>query len=133
MPISYFSSWAEAFRASFQLMWFQLANFLPRLAGALVILVLGVILAMSLAALIRKVIQYTRIDTFIQRPDLTKTLDRYGIHVNVAGLIAWMVKWFILILVLITVSDSLKLPQVTLFLQEVARSGAPRQTPRSIG
>ncbi len=121
MPITYFTTWAEALSASFQLIWFRFASFVPQLVAAIVILLLGFILASVVSVLVRKVVQFTNIDQSLQRLEVTHTLERRGLRLRLADTLAWMVKWFILILVLITVSDSLGLSQVTLFLQDVVR------------
>ena len=102
-------------------MWLRLVNFLPQILGAFLILVLGLLLAYSLAELARKLVRLTRIDQFLQNLDVVKSIEKNGVRIRFDEFIAWLVKWFILILTLITVSDSLGLPQITAFLEEVVR------------
>lgn len=119
--MNYFATWGEAFRASFQAMWLKLIVFLPQLFGAILILIAGCIAASLLASLVRQLISYLKVDELIQRNKVAQRLEAQGHRLTISGALAWLVKWFIVIVTLITVSDILGIPQITNFLNEVAR------------
>lgn len=121
MPVTYFSSWGEAIVDSFQLLWIRFASFFPQLVGAVVIFIIGLIIAYTVSGLVKKLIEYTRIDQHLHNLSGIRSLEKQGVHVRVAETIAWIIKWFILILTLIVVSDNLGLQQITSFLNDILR------------
>ncbi len=120
MPVNYFSSLGEAISASFQLLWIRIASFFPQLVGAIVIFIVGLLIAYALSGLVKKLIEWTRVDQHLHNLDSIRSLEGQGVRVRIAETIAWMVKWFVLILTLIVVSDTLGLTQVTSFLNQIA-------------
>lgn len=119
MPVNYFSSWGEAIATSFQLLWYRVVSFFPQLVGAIIIFIIGLALAYLISGLVKKIIQFTHIDQHLQNLDSVRSLERQGVRVRIADTLAWIVKWFILILTLIVVSDSLNLREVTSFLNDI--------------
>lgn len=119
--MNYFSTWGEAFRASFQNLWFRFANFIPQLLGAILILVVGWLIAILLARLVRRLIEYTRLDNYIQRTQFARMLQERGRKASISGLGAWIVKWFIILVALVTASEVLGIDQVSTFLDSVMR------------
>ena len=118
--MNYFEDWNDAVLASLQNLWAKIIAFVPELLGALIILILGLILAHGLSKLAYKLIELTKVDEFVKKIDAAKGLKQAGIKLSFAGLIAWIIKWFIIIVTFIAVVDVLHLQQVTIFLQDVA-------------
>lgn len=118
--MNYFENWNDAVLASLQNLWAKVVAFIPELLGAVIVLIIGLILASGLSKLAFKLINYTRVDKVIGKVDAMKKLSQAGVKFSVAGFIAWIVKWFFIIITLMAVVDILNLPQVTDFLQKVA-------------
>lgn len=118
--MNYFSDWNQAVGASLQNLWNKVVAFVPELVGALIILVLGLVLAHFLSKLAQKLVNLTHVDKLVDKIDATKKLEEVGLRLSFAGIISWIVKWFFIIVTLIAVVDVLKLSQVTAFLQRVA-------------
>lgn len=118
--MNYFEDWNEAVVASLQNLWNKVVAYLPELLGALLVLIIGLIIAHGLSKLVYKLVEFTKVDQAIKKIDATKKLKDAGIKLSVAGLIAWIVKWFAIIVTLIAVVDILRLEQINLFLQDVA-------------
>lgn len=119
--MNYFADWNEAVVASLQNLWAKIIAFVPELLGALIVLLLGLILAHGLSKLAYKLIQLTKVDDLVKKIDATKRLKEAGVKLSFAALIAWIIKWFIIIVTLIAVVDILKLQKINEFLQDVAR------------
>jgi len=117
--MTYFSTWSEALRASWQTVWLGLVAFLPRLLGAIVIFIIGLIIATVLAALVRRLLEYARVDELLRRSELMRSMQARGRRWSISGFLAWLVKWFVIIVSLITVSDVLGIPRITAFLTRV--------------
>lgn len=118
--MNYFSSWNDAIVASLQDLWAQFVGFIPELVGALLVLIVGLIIASFLGRAVKKVIQFAQIDTLSEKSGLTTSFEKVGLKFIPSGIFGWITKWFLIIAVLIAVADILKWPQVTEFLNSVA-------------
>lgn len=111
--------WTEILAESFTTLGRSLLDFLPRLLGALVILVVGIIISVTVAHLVRKLIRLVKVDALVEKLELEQALEHAGLHISVSGIIGWLVKWFLLLTFLITAFDVLGWVQVVHFLNQV--------------
>ena len=118
--MNYLQTWQQAITASVQNLWTQIIAFVPSLVGALLVLIVGLIVASVLSKLAHKLVTLTKVDSFIHKIDSIKKMGDMGVHFNIANLIAWLIKWFFIIVTLIAVVNILSLTQVSSFLQDVA-------------
>ncbi|MEK7086018.1 MAG: hypothetical protein AAB953_03325 [Patescibacteria group bacterium] len=118
--MQYFETWRDAVTASLQELFFKVTSFLPNIVAALIVLVLGVIIAASLGQVVKKIVEFTRVDRLLDKLGFNRTFKTLG-KVSIASLLGWLVKWFLILVVLMAVADILKMPQIIDFLQEVAR------------
>jgi hypothetical protein len=118
--MNYFQTWNEAITASFQNLWSQIIAFVPALIGALLVLIIGLILAHYLSKLAHKLVVMTKVDTLIHKIDVAKKLEDAGVKLTISGLISWLVKWFTIIVTFTAVVNILKLTKVEEFLKDVA-------------
>ena len=115
-----FETWREALTASLQNMFSTVMGYLPNLLAALLVLILGLLLAASLGKLVAKLVELTKIDQLVDRLGINKTFKAFG-KIKVSGILGWLVKWFLIVVVLMAVADILGLTQIIDFLKEVAR------------
>jgi hypothetical protein len=118
--MNYFQNWNAAITASLQNIWTKIVAFVPEVLGALVIIVIGLIVAGALGKLAKKLVHLTHVDALAQKIGLSRRFEDAGIKFSISGVIGWIVKWFFIIVTLIAAVDILKLQQVTKFLQDVA-------------
>lgn len=118
--MNYFEDWNEAVVASLQNLWAKIIAYIPELVGALLVLIIGLIFAHGLSKLARKLIELTKVDDLIKKIDATKKLKQAGVKLSFSELIAWIIKWFIIVVTLIAVVDILNLQEIASFLQQVA-------------
>lgn len=114
-----FTTWNEALIISFQNMWAKVIAFLPELVGALVVLIIGLIIASAFGRLAKRLMSYTPIDKLNERLGITGKLRATGFKFTFSGLVGWLVKWFIIVVVLVAVADTLGLTKASEFLGEV--------------
>ncbi|OGL72459.1 hypothetical protein A3F28_03580 [Candidatus Uhrbacteria bacterium RIFCSPHIGHO2_12_FULL_57_11] len=117
--VGFLATWSDILTASFQNLWLSVVQFLPRLLGALVVVILGWLVAAALGNLAATVIKFIKIDELADRLDLKKTAKRAGVDLSVSGLIGWLVKWFLILAFFITAVDILGWTQVNVFLNQV--------------
>jgi hypothetical protein len=112
-------SWTEILTASFTTLGRSLVDFLPKLLGALVIVVVGVIISVSLGKLVAKFIRLLKVDMLVEKLEVEQALEHAGLKISVSGIIGWLVKWFLLLAFLITAADVLGWVQIVQFLNQV--------------
>jgi hypothetical protein len=112
----YYGSYGSSIRDSLQGLWYKLISFVPNLIAAILVLLLGWLVATFLSRLVHKILVSIRVDQFADRLGLTTLSQRTGRKLTISGLGQWFVKWFILIGVFIAAADILGLTQVSVFL-----------------
>src|SRR3990167_1881783 len=101
-------------------LWARVAVFIPNLIGALVLVLLGFVVAKLLDTLLSKVLAKIGLDRLMAGTGLTKMIGRVGIQVSVSTLIGKIVYWFILLVFLVSASDLLGLERVSATLDVLA-------------
>jgi hypothetical protein len=114
-------TWTDVFVVSFQNAWVTVVNFLPSFIGALIVLILGLIIASLLRALFIKVVDALRIDVLLRKLGVEKYIERGGIQLNSGKFIGGLVYWFFVVVMVLAVADILGLGGLTMFLNEVLR------------
>jgi len=112
--------WAQTIVYSFQNMWTQFTDFLPELLSALIVLVVGLLIAAALGKLAAKIISLAKLDDLLAKTGLTQKAENAGLPISLSGIFGWLVKWFFIVVILIAVADILQWSQITSFLNAVA-------------
>lgn len=105
--------------SAFADIWSSLLLFLPRFLGAIVVFILGLIVASLLRKLVMKVSDLIRLDLLAEKLDLKKSFAQMGVKLNVAAVLGWIVKWFFIIVFLVAATDILGWSEITVYLREV--------------
>jgi len=112
-------NWTDVVAASLRDMWTGVAGFLPNLVGALIVLIIGLIVASGLGSLVEKVFEALRLDTLLARLGLGPFFERGGIKLRGSYFLGQLVKWFLVIAFLLATSDILGLFALSDFLREI--------------
>lgn len=112
-------SWTDVVVGSLQNLWWGVVNYLPNLIGALVVLIIGLIVAAGLGALVEKILEAVRLDTFLEKIGLNPIFERAGMRIRAAYFFGKLVYWFIIIAFLVAITDSLQLYALSAFLSSV--------------
>ncbi len=115
----YAQPWGSAVGGSVVGLWGRTINFLPSLFGAIVVFVIGILLAAFLGTLTSKVLKKLKVDKASEEIGLAKLLAEGGIETGIAEILGAIVKWFLIIAFLMAATDILNLPQITAFLNSV--------------
>ncbi len=119
MNVTNFSDINNAFMSSSQIIWHNIVDFLPTLILAIIVLVIGLLIASMLGSLITKITKGLKVDKLLNTVGLADKLKEADVKISLSGLFGWIVKWFIIIAVLLTVANMLSLDAVSDFLKEV--------------
>ncbi|MEO8065782.1 MAG: hypothetical protein ABI643_02915 [Candidatus Doudnabacteria bacterium] len=118
MP-SYTNTYSTALVDTFRSLYDQLLNFLPGFLVAVVILVVGLVLVVFLANLIKQALHALKLDELGDKLGLDELSSRTGMKLSVSGAVAWLFKWFLLLVLFLGASDILGLTEVSKFLNSV--------------
>jgi hypothetical protein len=85
----------------------------------LLVLIVGLLLASFLAKVVKKVLTFTKIDEFFDKVGATEDMGKAGVKTSFSAIIAWLVKWFFIIVTFIAVIDILGIEQLNQFLNDI--------------
>ncbi|MBI2640156.1 MAG: hypothetical protein HYW90_04715 [Candidatus Sungbacteria bacterium] len=114
-----FQTWGDVVVASLQQAWSAVVSFVPFLLSALIVFVIGWIIAVALGKLVEQVIKALRVDMFLAKLDFEKAMERAGMRLNTGAFVGGLVRWFLIIVALLAAANILQLTQVTDFLTSV--------------
>ncbi|KKQ61145.1 MAG: CmpX protein [Parcubacteria group bacterium GW2011_GWE2_38_18] len=109
----------DAITISFINLWNRIIGFIPQLLAAIVVFIIGLIIANVLAGLIKKAVYWLKIDDLFNRIGINKKIKSFGWDFTIADVLAWFVKWFVIFVTLISTADILQLPQISQFFDSV--------------
>lgn len=112
-------TWGDVIVASLQQSWAAVANFVPLLVGAIVVFVVGWIVAVALGKVVEQVVRALRVDALLQKLEFERTLERGGVRLNSGAFVGGLVKWFLIIVFLLAAVNIIGLTQVSDFLTQV--------------
>ena len=112
-------NWLNVLRASIQELWITVANFLPSLIGALVVFIIGLIVAAVLDKVVERVIYYVRLDVLLRKLGVEGVAERAHIKLNSGHFIGKVVYWFFVLAFLLAASDILGFFTLSAFLRDV--------------
>lgn len=109
----------DVFVASLTSFWTQMAAFIPQLLAALVLLFLGWILANVVRSAISKVLDTLKFDELGKKTGIEAFMRQGNIDLTLSRLIANLIYWIILLVVIVTVANSLGLTTVAELFNKV--------------
>jgi hypothetical protein len=119
-------TWGDVLRASFQDIWIGVANFIPSLIAAIVLFLVGWLIAVILGRLVAQIIKAIKLDTALKGAGFDKVLDKAGFNLNSGAFIGALVKWFFIVVSLVAALEIIGLEAVTGYLSEVVLGYLPK-------
>lgn len=119
-------TWGDVLVLSFQGLWTGVVAFLPQLVVAVVIFIVGWVIAVALDRVVTQIFHALKVDNALQGIGIEEPLSRAGIKLNSGAFIGALVKWFFIIVFLVAAVDVLGLRQVNEFLSTVVLVYLPK-------
>ncbi len=94
-------------------------SYLPQLVAALVILIVGYIVAKILQAVVRRVLQGIGFEGYLERGGIKQYFDRAQTQQTPSGIVGKVVFWLVFIIVLTMATDTLGIQQVSAGLAQL--------------
>jgi small-conductance mechanosensitive channel len=96
-------------------------NYLPQLIGAIVILIVGYIIARVLMSVVARLLHGIGFDRWMERAGIKQVFDRAETRETPATVIGKLIFWFVFIIAIVMATDALGIPQVSeVFAQLIA-------------
>jgi hypothetical protein len=109
-------SWGDAIMLSLARAMGDFMAFIPKLLGALLILLVGWLLSSLVAGLITRGLRMIRFNQIADRAEIDQFLARAGVRLDPAAVVGKLAFWFLMLSFMIAAFGALGLPQVELVL-----------------
>lgn len=112
-------TWGQVLLGSLQNLWMGVIAFLPGLILAIVIFLIGWLIAAMIGKAIGQLINAIKLDQVLRQAGLEELLQKGGFRLDSGAFIGGLVKWFIILVFLVASLDILGLSEVNMFLRQV--------------
>ena len=111
--------WVSVIVASLQNLWVGAVDVFGSIIGALVVLIVGLIVASGLGALVERVVNLLKVDKLLTSLGLQEYFDRAGMSINSGKFLGKLVYWFLVVVFVLATTDILGFYTLSNFLREV--------------
>jgi len=113
------SSWSGVTLDALQGFWFGFLDFIPKLIGAVVVFVIGWLIAVWIGKLVAEVLKRLKFDKIFEKTKWEDALEKANIKVTISGFIGGLVKWILVIVFLLAAVEILGMTQFASFLANI--------------
>lgn len=117
MPVV--TNWVQAIFTALTNALNLLLEFIPKLIGFLVILLVGWLIATALSKAVTFLLRKVGFDRLSERIGLTRLEQRMGVRMDAAGILGKIVYWFLFLIFLVPAADALGVPSISAILNEL--------------
>ncbi|MEX2090632.1 MAG: hypothetical protein WD989_00665 [Candidatus Paceibacterota bacterium] len=110
---------SDIVRDSLLTLWTGVAGFVPRLVAAIIVFLVGWLIAHTLGRLAYHVVRVLHLDSALTKVGFRRAWERSGFRLDTPMLFYELVKWFFIIVFLMAATNILGLGEVTNFLRSV--------------
>ena len=100
-------------------LWVRMTEIVPDIIGAIIVLLLGLIVAPILGGIVKKVFDIIRIDDLAEIAGLKEVVDGYAQKFSISLFIGKIVKWFFILAFVMAAAEILGWTRITEFLNEI--------------
>jgi len=112
-------TWGDVLGESFQQLWTGVVMYVPKLIIALLVFVIGWIIAVALEKVVAQILRALKVDKALQGVGVEEPLARAGFRLDSGAFVGALVKWFFVLVFLVAAVDVLGLNQVNAFLANI--------------
>lgn len=124
--MEYLKELGSVFGSSLSNVWAVFASFVPVLLLAIVLFVVGMLIAKVVGKAIAQVITVTRVDKLFESAGLGDVLAKAGLKLDIGKFFGVIVKWFIVIVFLMASLQIVQLTDVSVFIGKMAFLYVPK-------
>ncbi len=113
-------SWYTITFESLQGLWQNFLEFIPKIVGALIVIIVGWFIAVAIGKLVTEILKRIKFDKIFERGIWKEALSRAKWKVDPSGFIGAIVKWVLFITVLVAAIEILGFTQFAIFISKIA-------------
>lgn len=117
--------WTVILAGSFQKVLDGVLGVVPNLVVAVIVLILGWIIGAALSKIVEQIFKAIKLDKLLAASGLEDLVAKAGIKLNSGKFLGELIKWFVIVVFLVTAFDVLGLSQVNAFLVGVVAGYIP--------
>ena len=114
-----YTTWQDTIKTAFLNVWGVVKLSVPTLIAALIVFIVGWIVASFLGKIVTKILAGLKIDSALRGTEVEKVINRAGFNLNVAYFFGAIVEWFVIIVAFVATFNVLHLSDVNTFLLSV--------------
>lgn len=112
-------SFSNVVLSSLEDLWLDVAGFLPELVGAIVVLVIGLLVAAGLGVVVERLFRAIKLDDLLERSGVGPYFERADIKLRGSWFLGRLVYWFLVVAFLLAAAEILRLFTLSSFLRDV--------------
>lgn len=97
----------------------RMVGYLPTLLGALIILIVGWIIAKTIRGIVNRVLNIVRFEKLADKAGISEILRKGGLEATTSEVLSGLVYWLVIIMVLVMVVNALGMPQASSILESL--------------
>lgn len=109
----------EVLFTSMVILWGGVVAFLPQFIVALIIIIFGWVIAVAIGRLVTQIVAGLKIDIALESLGTKELVSRAGFKLDSGAFLGGLVRWFFIVVFLMTAVDVLGLDEVTMFLRDI--------------
>ncbi|OGB74936.1 hypothetical protein A2810_01805 [candidate division Kazan bacterium RIFCSPHIGHO2_01_FULL_49_10] len=113
------NEWGQAVLNPLQDIWYRFLIFLPNLVGALLIILIGWIVAAGLDRLVTQILKQLKLDHALNKVGAKTFFKKSGVDFEASDFVGGLVRWTILLVAFLAAADVLGLTKITDFLNAI--------------
>ncbi len=115
----FIQNWGDTIFSSLESLWMGFIGFLPGFLSAFIVFIIGLIIAVGVAKLAKRLVSALRVDSVLDKMGFKAPMERAGMKLDFSHFMGELVKWFLIIVFLVAAFDILGLDKITEFLNSV--------------
>lgn len=100
-------------------LWDAVGDFLPKLIGALLLVLVALIVARIAQTLVERILQLVRVDQLLKNKQVAKTLKSAEVSIDVVPIAGRLVFWVVIVIFALTIADVLGLTAMRDVIREI--------------
>lgn len=114
-----FNNFGDSLQVAFRNALTDVFTFIPKLIGALVLLLVGWFIGKLVGGIVTKALRAVRFNQIAEKAEIEEFLQNAGVKVDPAAVVGGIVRWFIYLTFFVAAFNALGLPQIAAILNQV--------------
>lgn len=111
-----FINWYQLTMSALSELWIGLISFIPKLIGAIIVFLIGWLIAAGIGKLIAEILRKLKLNQAMESNNFNKALEKADLKIDFSGFIGVIFKWIIAIVFLTAAIDILGFKEFSVFL-----------------